>query len=164
MKRRTGAVAKSPESGATGGAQSYGVTEFATVSPKVCAPRQRHYPVLLCKPRISRTVGFTEVFIADCCVVLLGGRGGLEQRWVGQPALAGGSGSHTSRRAGSSKISSKAFAHQTRCRFAWLISFKIGERRIIGWRCQQCGEGRSQLGVFFRGADMNDLGWVEPRR
>jgi len=29
---------KLPESGTLGGAQSFGVTELATVSPKVCAP------------------------------------------------------------------------------------------------------------------------------
>ena len=35
---RSEAGRKSPESGTLGGAQSFGVTESATVSPKVCAP------------------------------------------------------------------------------------------------------------------------------
>ena len=35
---RSEAGRKSPESGTWGGAQSFGVTESATVSPKVCAP------------------------------------------------------------------------------------------------------------------------------
>ena len=35
---RSEAGRKSPESGTLGGAQSFGVTERATVSPKVCAP------------------------------------------------------------------------------------------------------------------------------
>jgi len=36
--KRSEAGRNSPESGTLGGAQSFGVTESATVSPKVCAP------------------------------------------------------------------------------------------------------------------------------
>jgi hypothetical protein len=41
---RSEAGRKSPESGTLGGAQSFGVTESATVSPKVCAPGSENCP------------------------------------------------------------------------------------------------------------------------